>query len=186
MSADNKNAPFGYTTNGRPVPGGFTGTVPEFLDWLSDHLAYGGLSVSEPIPDEFQIGKMVREVSLVTAGYSDDEKLIGRVGIGAQSYFALRFFNSCHAGGLYIYHVPVEDFDSDRQICWLDEPTDTILETHRARTLTVRDINGDTVSFEVPFGAEICFTEEDLDVMHPYGELTIRAFTEPDPIWDML
>lgn len=164
--------PYSMTANGRPVPGGFTGTVPAFLDWLEARLAYGGISIGEPEPDELHPGRSVREVRLVTAGYSDDEDLLCRVGRGTM--FSLRFWESDHRGGLSIYRVPIEDFDSDKETTWLDEPTDVFEEIWRARRLIVDAGHSTPTAFDVPGGVRLRFAEPDRDVCAPAGVLTIE------------
>lgn len=159
------------TANGRPVPGGFAGTVPAFVDWLQEQLAYGGASVSEPVPDGTRAHPLVREVRLVTAGYSDDEALLGRVRRG--SMFSMRFWESDHRGGLSVYRVPVEAFDAPEPVQWLGEPTDVFEEVWRARRLVI-DLQDASHAFDLPAGARLRFAEPGRDVCAPAGVLTVE------------
>lgn len=170
-------APYGTTANGRPIPGGFTGTVPAFLDWLEERFAYGGVSIGDPEPAELNEKRLVRRVGLVTAGYSDDEALCGRVERG--SLFGFMFWASSHRGGLTVYEVPVERFDSPQELTWLDPPTDVFERVHRARELVVRTPQGDEFSVAMPDGAQLRFCEPDRDIAEPNGVLIVEHI-EPD------
>lgn len=181
---DSTDAPYGLTANDRPIPGGFTGTIPAFLDWLEEHLAYGGVGVSDPQPAEFMPQRMVRKVSLVTGGYSDDEALLGRVSRGL---FGMSYWESSHRGGLTVYEVPVASFDSAKEYEWLAAPTDVFERLHRVRTIVVQDVAGDTV-FEIPVehGAVLAFSEPDRDTIEPVGLLTVSPIPEKDSVWAQL
>lgn len=158
---------------------GFTGTVPGFVDWLNEHLVYGAAVVGEPKPDSLLRTKQVREVRLVTGGYSSDEALLGRVFQG--SVFMLRFWQSLHRGGLYVYEVPVDVVESDELIAWLEPKTDDAFETiARARVLRVRDQHGEEFLFDLPTGAKLGFSEPDRDINEPAGVLTVEPFDEDD------
>lgn len=126
--AANGVAPYGHTANDRPVPGGFTGTVAGFLEWLKCHLAYSRIRIGEAEPGRFGSG-MIRRVELVTAGYSDDENLLGRV---SKSLFATCYWESTHHGGLTVYGVPVEHLASPEIQTWLKPPTEVFQEIHRS------------------------------------------------------
>lgn len=171
MSHTDPDAPFGRTANGWPVPGAFTGTIPAFLDWLTEHLSYGGVTVSEPEPDEFRAGRMIRKISLVTAGYSDDEALLGRVGRG--SLFSLRFWESDHRGGLSVYHVPVDDFESKKETTWLDEPSDTFERLYRVRSLVIDTGHSSTITFGAPTGVTLSLSEPNREISNPRALLRI-------------
>lgn len=171
-------SPYGLTANCRPIPGGFAGTLPDFLCWLKERLAYGGVSVGDPVPSELRPQRLVRRVELVTAGYSDDEALCGRVENG--SLFGLMFWDSSHRGGLTVYEVPVERFDSPQELTWLDPPTDVFQEVHRARELVVRTPQGDEFSVALPHGARLSFSEPERDIAEPDGVLVVEPI-DPDP-----
>lgn len=181
---DSTDAPYGLTANDRPIPGGFTGTIPAFLDWLEEHLAYGGVGISEPQPAEFMPQRMVRKVSLVTGGYSDDEALLGRV--SRDSLFGMSYWESSHRGGLTVYEVPVASFDSAKKYEWLAAPTDVFERLHRARTIVVQDVAGETV-FELPVehGAVLAFSEPH-DAIESAGQLTVSPIPEKDSVWAQL
>lgn len=178
---DSADAPYGLTANGRPIPGGFSGTIPAFLDWLDEHLAYGGVSIGDPEPHEFIPGRKVRKIRLVTGGYSDDEALLGRVASG--SMFWLSYWESTHRGGLYVYEIPVERFDSPQELEWLEPPTDVFESVHRAREVIVKTAQGDEFSIDVPHGARLLFSEPDRDIVEPAGVLTVEPITEEDSVW---
>lgn len=178
---------YGTTDNGSPVPGGFTGTVGAFIEWLGDHLAYGGISVGSPIADPLRPHRKVRQIRMVTGGYSDDEALLGRV---RRSVFALAFWESDHRGGLSMYLVPVEKFDSDEPQTWLEEPSDVFERVHRARTLVIdlgdpADPAGEQLSFQVPHGVELCFAEPERDICEPAGVLTVRGIPAERSPWPL-
>lgn len=167
--AANDVAPYGHTANDRPVPGGFTGTVAGFLEWLKCHLAYSRIRFSETEPGRFGSG-MIRRVELVTAGYSDDENLLGRV---SKSLFATCYWESTHHGGLTVYGVPVEHMAPPEIQTWLEPPIEVFQEIHRVRELVVHTPQGDEYSVELPGGARLSFSEHEHDTLAPAGVLTI-------------
>ncbi len=187
MSTDSPDAPHGYTDNERVIPGGFTGTIPVFLEWLEEQLAYGAVSIGDPEPAELFPERLVRRVSLVTGGYSDDEALLGRVEHG--SLFSLSYWESSHRGGLTVYEVPVERFDSLEEHEWLEPPTDVFEKIHRARTLIVRtsvsSASGSSteMQIEVPYGVQLSFSEPNRDIVEPAGVLTIEPIPKSESIW---
>lgn len=162
-------------TTDEPARDGFTGTIPAFLEWLEDRLAYGGVLISEPVPAELG-RKQVRRVELITAGYSGDERLLGRVEHG--SIFALMFWSSTHRGGLAVFEVPVERYDSSEEITWLEPASDVFEEIHRAREVIVRTPQEDEFSITVPHGAQLSFSEPERDINAPAGMLVIEPIPE--------
>lgn len=160
---------------------GFTGTVPELLDWLGQRLTYGGVRIETPRPDEFRPDRMVYPIKMHTGGFSDDEELLGRLAHG--SMFSALFWKSTHRGGLYIYEVGEEYFDPTqrpvRTMEWLVPATDDLLEMHRARTMVVTLVGGGTETYDLPHGAAIAFEEPNRDINAPAGVLRITAFKEP-------
>ena len=111
------DAPFGYTANGRPIPGGFVGTVPDFLVWLNDNLCDGSVSIEGRTRDVN--GRAVYLVNTVTGGFSDDEALLARV---ENSLFGITFWESTHRGGLTQYLVWDNEFTRSTDAMWLDPP----------------------------------------------------------------
>lgn len=108
---------------------GFAGTVRAFLAWLQHRLVYGGVIIGDPAPAEPPAGKLlVRRVEMITGGYCDDEALLDRVQAG--SMFSHMYWRSTHRGGLYIYEVPVEGFESDQEITWLGPASDVCERPH--------------------------------------------------------
>ena len=168
-----------YDIDKRPTTGGFGGTIPNFMDWLTENLSYGGVIISDPQPSThgFPSDRLVHRVELITAGYSDDEDLLGRVYQG--SLFALMFWRELHAGGLYVYEVPVERFDSTQQLAWLDPKSNVFREIHRARTIIMHTVHGDEIELDLPHGATLSFSEPDRDINKPAGVLTIEPIV-PD------
>lgn len=169
--------PYGTTSNGYPVPGGFTGTIPAFLGWIEQHLVYGGVTIGEPEPARYG-NRQMRRVKLVTGGWSDDEGLLHRVD---RSLFSLAFWASTHRGGLYVHEIPVEQFDSAEETTWLEPPSDVFERVHRARTVVIVTPGGEH-TFAVPAGARLRYNEPDRDINEPAGVITVEAIdpeTEP-------
>lgn len=152
----------------------FTGTVPAFLEWLQETLQYGGITISEPRPDEYsaQADRLVRDICLITAGFSDDEHLLGRV--ANKSMFSFRFWESTHRGGLTVYRVPVEVYESPEELLWLDPADDVINEVWRARTLIIDTGHSSRLTFALPAGARLRFSEPDRTICSPDGVLTLE------------
>ena len=170
-----------YDPENAPCKDGFFGTIPQFLDWLKDELAYGGVRIDEPIqPDPTHPhGRTVIPVSLVTAGYSDDESLIGRVAQG--SVFAQAFWESSHRGGLHVFHVREEDFHSEQPIQWLDEATDVFSSLYRARHLTLENERGEVIDMSLPaMGVQLSYQEADdaSRFLDPHGVLRISPLPD--------
>lgn len=159
-------------TADEPARDGFTGSVSAFLEWLEDRLVYGGVLVSKPMPAEIDHKKLVRRVELITAGYSDDERLLGR--IEQDSMFALMFWSSTHRGGLVVYEVPIEHYSSSEEITWLRPASDVFEEIHRAREVIVRTPQEDEFSIAVPHGAQLSYSEPERDINEPAGVLVIE------------
>lgn len=162
------------------TPDGFEGTVTEFLEWLKDQLCYGGVRISDPQPGEMSTDadRLVRRVELVTAGFSSDEHLIGRVDT---NLFSWMYWRSTHVGGLFVYEVPVDHFDKTSPQMWLPVETDVFQQIHRAREVIVRTPGGDEYSVFMPHGAALSFAEPDRDICAPSGVLTITPIEPSDP-----
>lgn len=160
--------------------GGFTGTIPEFLRWIQGWLAYGSVHISEPVASSRSWKGPVRRVEMVTAGYSDDEDLLGLVHLGrgnALSLFSLRFWES--RGGRYVYEIPAEDFDSESETVWL-QPASAVFETvARARKVVIGMPQHDELVIEAPNGVELAFAEPERDINDPSGVLTIQPYHPP-------
>lgn len=162
-----------------PDEDGFTGTIPDFLDWVADRLVYGHVHVSESFDNDRPWPKTVRRVEMVTGGYSEDEGLLHRVHAGkgdALSFFGLSFWESTHRGGLYVYEVPVAKYDSEEVCTWLQAAGDHFEDIARARTLVVRTPGDDEISLEVPGGVALSFAEPERDINEPAGVLTIEPY----------
>lgn len=120
--------PFEETEQGRrelQAEPGFSGTLQEYLDWLDEMLMYGGLTLSEPRPHPWRKSQLVRELKLVTGGFSTDEKLIGRAERGL---LGLMYWESSHRGGLFVYLIPQEALDSELVREWM-KPETGVFET---------------------------------------------------------
>ena len=162
-----------------PDKDGFTGTIPDFLDWVEGRLVYGSVRISEPFVSDRPWPKTVRRVEMVTAGYSDDEDLLGRIHLGkgdALSFFGLMFWESTHKGGLYVYEVPVAKYDSEKETTWLRPATDQFESAARARTLVVKTSEDDEFSVEFPEGMALSFAEPDREINDPAGVLTVHPY----------
>lgn len=179
-----EEAPYGVTANNHPVPGGFTGTVPEFLAWVEERLVCGRLTLSAVRTD--LTGREVQVVEMTTGGYSDDEDFLGR--IPHRSLFGWMFWESTHRGGLTVYEVPVTYFSSDDVHEWITPPSDVFEEAHLARTLTVEPMSGDDPSevlrVDLPHGARLRYRETDSTSFPRTGELIVEPISTPvDPWW---
>ena len=105
---------------------GFTGMLHDYLDWIEEMLMFGSLTLSEPQPHEWRKG-LFRELRLVTAGFSADERLIGRV---ERSLLGLRYWESSHRGGLFVFRIPQQALDSDHVHEWMEPETDVFETIH--------------------------------------------------------
>lgn len=161
---------------------GFTGTLEGFLEWLQEHLPYGGARITRGLPGEQaslpRPGKTFMRIELVTGGYSKDEQLLGDV--RSSVYFGWNWV-STHAGGLYVYEV-FEDSplcDPDKELEWLG-PENGVVETfHRARTLRVTGEDGAVLfEHELPHGVELSFLEPKRDILTPAGDVVMRLLGE--------
>lgn len=166
------------------VTTGFIGTIPEFIEWLNDHLRYGGVTVEElRVNDRFgATDQTVHTIRMITAGYSDDEYLLGRVAPrnSTASFFGLRFWESTHRGGLDVYEVPAAEFDSPLRRQWLPPASDVFEQVGRARELNVR-LDPDTeICLPLPYGARISFSEPNRDINDPAGVLLIEHLPTED------
>lgn len=165
-----------------PVTEGFTGTVQGFLAWLNLTLAYGGALISDPEPHPHIPGKKMLIIKLITGGYSRDEALIGRIArFGGGSLFALAFWESTHRGGLEVFHISEDDFNSTKEQTWLEPATDVFEEVHRARTLIVHSIDADTpLIFSFPEGIELSYNEPARSFNAPNGTVIARHLAPLD------
>lgn len=162
-----------------PVTEGFTGTLEGFLAWLNLNLAYGGALISDPEPHPHIPGKKILIIKLITAGYSRDEALIGRVArFGGDSLFALAFWESTHRGGLEVFHISEDDFNSTKEQTWLEPATDVFESVYRARTLVVHGADDQcAATFDFPEGIELSFSEATRNIALPNGTVTARHLT---------
>lgn len=160
------------TANGRPIPAGFTGTLPDFLDWLAGYVSgYASLIVSEPRPCSWNPNRgLVHHVEAVTGGYSDDEDLFSRL---RHSMFGFRFWESSHRGGLTVYEVPVSALESADEVTWMEPITDVFQTIYRARSVRLDTGHGHT-TFPAVHGVELSFCETDTDGYDRFGTLYVR------------
>lgn len=166
-----------YSSNGYPVPGAFTGTIPALIDWLSEFIHYGGVKISEPRPSELFPRHQAIEVETVTGGYSDDEDLLGRL---KKSLFGGRFWKSSHRGGLTVYEVPLQAWESQDQITWVDEETDVFEQLYLAREVSI-ETSGSRSNIKVPHGVELRYSLPDTNGRRDQpGTLHVRAFGEQE------
>lgn len=160
-----------------PVTEGFTGTLQGFLAWLNLSLIYGGALISDVEHDPRNTSRSIRIIKLITAGYSLDESLIGRVSRG--SLFQLMFWESTHRGGMETFHIPEDKYNSDEKVTWLEPANDVFQEIYRARTLVVHSADSNTTStFDFPEGIELSFNEPARNLaQEPTGTVTARHLT---------
>lgn len=151
---------------------GFTGSISALLEWLDEHLQYGSVSVTGPVPSELDETRMVHEIRTVTGGFSDDEELLGRL---SDSVFGLRFWNATFRGGLTTYEIPVAHWETDMEFTWLNPATDVMQTLYRVRQVVVEDLDGSSVTVGLPRGAQLRITE-------PTDENGVRNFGEPDAV----
>lgn len=71
------------------------------------------IKFDEEVNTDFR-GKEYRELTVVSGGESRVEHYMGLL---RESYFGYRYWESTHRGGCEVYHIPVEDLDSDND--WL-------------------------------------------------------------------
>lgn len=147
------------TAEGHPIPGGFTGTMFAFLEWLQERLVYGGVVIGDPKPAEVDGKRLVRRVHLMSAGHSGDEDLLDRVERG--SLFAQMFWTTSHRGGVSVYEIPVQHFGSAEELTWLDPSAKVLRRLDQARELIVHTADGAKVSVPLPHGAQLSFSEPD-------------------------
>lgn len=161
---------------------GFSGSLPEFLDWLKERLCYGGLHVSEPRPDDW--GRMRVTVETVTGGYSSDEHLLARVDRLLPFMMAWR---STHAGGLRVYEFAQRDLRPTSE--WSVElaPEGEEPEAYYARVRRLHIVNangrGEEVLEGYAEGVEIFVNEDPFDTMNPSAVLTIAPVTKERSAW---
>lgn len=175
-----EEAPYGLTANGRPVPGGFEGTLAEFLDWLEEQLSGGGVRRGRRKMDA--LDREVQVIETVTGGWSDDEALLGR--IPHHSMFGWKFWESTHRGGLTVYEIPVGELVSDHVTTWLNPPSDVFETVPENTTLVVLGTGAhpDEVRIELPQGAQLRYRETDRSTFPRSGELIVEPrprLTEP-------
>jgi hypothetical protein len=147
---------------------GFTGTFSAFLDWLNDSLVYGGIVVYDATNVS---GRDVIRVEAVTAGYSSDEQLLGRI---RQSVLPSYNWVSSHRGGRDVYEFPKGWKDSDEESEFVAPEDGVFQRVHRARRIQLVTENGDRIDVNFDAGAELVFEEPDRDINEPDGVLTIR------------
>lgn len=147
-----------------PRKDGFTGTIPDFIDWIKDQLEYGGVRVHEPVLDEFG-RRPTRRVEFYTSGWSEDEALLARVFNRVGSLFSIMFWESTHNGGLYVYEIPVCHFTSEDVVNWLEPASnnEVIARLPQASVLEVRTQEGN-FSVDLPAGAVVNLFEPDEEV----------------------
>jgi hypothetical protein len=155
---------------------GFTGTLSAFLEWLDEALVYGGVRVHDAEPDSY--GKTKMKVETITAGYSSDEHLLGRV---SSSLLVRLNWQSSHRGGLEVFEFP-EWLRDETERVWLEPETDVFETVYRVRRVRLYDERGDFVEFSYEEAASLAFQEPDRDINEPDGLLIIRPVAIPESI----
>lgn len=158
---------------------GFSGTLGEFLEWLSDAVVYGHVRVSEPSPDRW--GRLRVEVSTVTGGFSSDEHLLARADALVQFRMAWR---SSHAGGLRTYEFSLDALKRS-SVELAPEGEEPHEAHHRVRRVRVVSPNGKHVEVLEGYadGVELWASEDPFDPMTPDGVLIIRPVPEERSVW---
>lgn len=161
---------------------GFTGSISGLLEWLNGNLQYGHIAVNGPVPSEIDETRHVYEIKAVTGGFSEDEELLGRL---SESIFGLRFWNATYRGGLTTYEIPVAHWETDMEFAWLNPATDVFQTLYRAREVVVEDLDGSTVTVNLPRGAQLRWTEQRdengvLNFGVPHGVLRISPIPQDD------
>jgi hypothetical protein len=154
-----------------PEVEGFTGTVPDFIQWLSGRLICGQASVDEEVTqDEF--GRDIRQVQIATGGASHDEDLCQRV---RDSVFATAYWASSHRRGLDVYEVPVDAFTHphDHEMEWLEPATDVFETLYRVGTVIFERDGEPALYVSSPHGVELAYRDEGYGDQR--GILTIRT-----------
>ncbi|GAB3185984.1 hypothetical protein GCM10027060_26170 [Nesterenkonia halophila] len=165
-----------------PAGDGFTGTLPAFFAWLEEHLVYSKVHIGEPQPDPLypeEDAPRVRRIELHSGGGPDDDLLISRVNL--HSLLSVMYWYSSHRGGVTVYEVPVQEFDSEKERRWLDASTDVVSTLQRARNLLVSSAHDDEFKVALPNGARVRFSELDREGdSEPAGVLTVEAISDEE------
>jgi hypothetical protein len=140
---------------------GYTGTLAGFLAWIGTRLQYGGIRISDPAPSAEPLRsddeRLYHRVEMVTGGYSDDEDLLWRV---RASILGVMYWRSSHAGGLYVYEIPVAAMSDDSSFDWL-RPVDLgHIDTVGPGAIEVHDASGGVEHYTAPAGTELRYRDE--------------------------
>lgn len=142
----------------RPSRDGFSGTIPEFIDWLQNRLVGGAIEVSVPYElDELNRNwransdNLARRITIRNGGYSIAERMSSRVAGHSQefSWFAMSYWVSS-TRNIDEYVVRCEDYDNDKPQKWLDRQTNALMSIYHPLELLVRTPNGDQFSVDMP------------------------------------
>jgi hypothetical protein len=156
---------------------GFTGTFRGFVDWLHESLIYGGVRLDAPETDRW--GHVHHQLSTVTAGFSSDEELLGRV---RRATSMLMFWQSSQRGGLDVYEIPDWVMTSEDEQVWLEPDRGLVNDFYRVRRVRVYASN-DRDYYELPYDVpvEVVLHEPNFDVNEPNATLIIRPHQNPLP-----
>ncbi len=140
---------------------GYTGTLAEFLAWIETRLQYGGIRISAPAPSADPLRcddeRLYHRVEMVTGGYSDDEDLLWRV---QASILGIMYWRSSHAGGLYVYEIPVAAMSDDSSFDWLSPVDPSRIDAVGPGAIEVHDAGGGVEHYAAPAGTELRYRDE--------------------------
>lgn len=157
---------------------GFTGTLPDFVSWLGQHLAYGGIKYRE-VPSEFRADKTEIEVRTWTGGFSSDEHLLGRVHMSI--FMAMRWYSS-HRGGEIVYRFSEAKWHSPKHTEWLaPEADESTVNYPRVGEVTIRDAAGVLHTFDgFEHGIALTFSDPTASAVTD-GALEIQPLAQSGP-----
>ncbi|MEH1587980.1 hypothetical protein [Cutibacterium avidum] len=139
---------------------GYTGTLVGFLAWIETRLQYGGIRISAPAPSAEPLRsddeRLYHRVEMVTGGYSDDEDLLWRV----QASILGMYWRSSHAGGLYVYEIPVAAMSNDSSFDWLSPVDPNRIDAVGPGAIEVHDVGGGVEHYAAPAGTELRYRDE--------------------------
>lgn len=145
---------------------GFTGTIPDFLDYLDERLEYGTVQIGPVGPHPQFPQTQARQIVLTTGGWSEDEVLLERV---QSSLFRTLFWASSHAGGKFVYYVNSEWYDAPEEHQWLG-PADNdalIVRAPWARSVRILRSAADDVRVWLPHGADLLLGDDNELIVQP-------------------
>lgn len=133
----------------RPLEEGYTGTLAEFVETLTQTLEYGQAKISPGTSELLE--REVLRIELTTRGWSTDEELISRV---LRSPLLAPWWQSSHRGGLHVFEVIAHAAGAEKPQQWLPPATEADAVYPKTHTLRVELPSG-TEHFYFPDGIEL-------------------------------